>query len=245
MYENEVEEFINVCSKRGGARLGAGRPTVDTKEVKLRLSPADHELLKALGSSKFVHNLLDNIRSNKVSFFLQLDQLSEEQKEAFFNGFVEAGGPEEETDNPNPWGAPWNYEVEIPVTGATPEEWGRSWWLLNRQEVASLTPVYVFTEVGGTWEFDLMSAEAFCAQYKISTFNASRFQKGVDKVDGVTYFLDQKSAERFVRQVFAGKEEEEEFVELVQEGSLFPFYDKCSNKNRCFLNRSGTSSWVR
>lgn len=141
MSEKNVETRINVRPTRGGARPGAGRPTVDTKEVKLRLSPGDHELLKTLGSSRFVHDVLDGVRGNRVSFTLPLDKLTQEQEDAFYEGFVKAGGPEAVDDDTCPWGKPWFYEVDIEVTGATPAEWGASWWRKIRVEVAEQTTV--------------------------------------------------------------------------------------------------------
>ena len=45
--------------KRGGARLGAGRPRKNTREYKIRLTPEDHKKLRELGGSKWIRDQIE------------------------------------------------------------------------------------------------------------------------------------------------------------------------------------------
>lgn len=46
-------------SKRGGARPGAGRPRVNTREYKIRLSIEHHKKLRELGGSKWLREQIE------------------------------------------------------------------------------------------------------------------------------------------------------------------------------------------
>ena len=71
---------------------------------------------------------------------LNLKLLTEEQKDAFIEGWENAGGLTDDLETPNPWCAPWfwNDEIEIEVEGETPEEWGADWWRQNKAEIEAL-----------------------------------------------------------------------------------------------------------
>lgn len=61
---------------------------------------------------------------------VKMDSLTDAQKDAFVEGWKDAGGDTSDLDayNPCPWCCPWEYTDAIAVTGDTPEEWGASWW---------------------------------------------------------------------------------------------------------------------
>ena len=54
---------------RGGARVGAGRPSVGKKGITLRLTPQQHKKLIALGGSKWVVKRLDELDDKDVFVF--------------------------------------------------------------------------------------------------------------------------------------------------------------------------------
>lgn len=63
---------------------------------------------------------------------------SEEIKDAFIDGWVDAGGytGDMSEDNPVSWGCPWTCPGKICVdpTG-TPQDWGRAYWEACKEEV--------------------------------------------------------------------------------------------------------------
>lgn len=69
---------------------------------------------------------------------LNLATLTEEQKDAFVEGWKNAGGLTDDLETPNPWCAPWFWNDEIEVEGETPEEWGADWWRQNKAEIEVL-----------------------------------------------------------------------------------------------------------
>lgn len=72
---------------------------------------------------------------------IALDALTEEQQEAFVNGWEAAGGPVcVWDDSPCPWCAPWTWggSHEIETESDRPEDWGAQWWEENRAEVDAL-----------------------------------------------------------------------------------------------------------
>ena len=71
---------------------------------------------------------------------LNLKSLTEEQQDAFIEGWKKAGGytGDLETPNPYPWCCPWDYTDSIEVEGETPEEWGADWWRQNKAEIEAL-----------------------------------------------------------------------------------------------------------
>lgn len=68
---------------------------------------------------------------------LNLKSLTEEQQDAFIEGWKKAGGytGDLETPNPYPWCCPWDYTDSIEVEGETPEEWGADYWKQCEAEI--------------------------------------------------------------------------------------------------------------
>ena len=81
------------CCKgmHGGARLGAGRPRVDTKEAKVRLTPQECLALKDAGGSRWVRRQLQ-VMEEMAMMDLELAHYTEEEKKAFAQGWKAAGG---------------------------------------------------------------------------------------------------------------------------------------------------------
>lgn len=80
------------CCKgmHGGARLGAGRPRVDTKEAKVRLTPQECLALKEAGGSRWVRRQLQ-IMEEMAMMDLELAHYTEEEKKVFAQGWKAAG----------------------------------------------------------------------------------------------------------------------------------------------------------
>ena len=67
--------------------------------------------------------------------------LTDAQRDAFVAGWTAAGGYTDDAqgDNPSPWCAPWTHGIStITVSGATPEDWGASWWQACRAGIEQL-----------------------------------------------------------------------------------------------------------
>lgn len=62
--------------------------------------------------------------------------LTEEQRDAFIEGWKNAGGVMGD-QTPNPWCCPWYWTDEIEVEGETPYDWGASWWHTMRADVVA------------------------------------------------------------------------------------------------------------
>ena len=199
---------------RGGARSGAGRPRAGTREVTIRLSPTDHELLKQLGSSNFVRYALDAVRNKKMTIKLNLDKLTEEQKDAFTQAFINAGGPNDaEIEGlESPWCAPWYYESTIEVEGSTAAEWGASWWTQNRDEIDSLTPLFVLEKVVDDWTLNVTTVLEFRQANSIEDFQCWYRQEGT--LDNVKVFVEEEKAKDFI---FKNIENTDRQYELVQQ----------------------------
>ena len=61
--------------------------------------------------------------------YVDLQDLTDEQREAFVQGWKDAGGYMGDSDSPNPWCCPWYWgEDHTWFKGTTPEEWGAEWW---------------------------------------------------------------------------------------------------------------------
>lgn len=60
---------------------------------------------------------------------------SNEEKFRFMKGWVEAGGYYGDIEEQTPWCQPWTYSKSIELSGSTPEEWGKSWWQENANEI--------------------------------------------------------------------------------------------------------------
>lgn len=112
---------------RGGKREGAGRKPADTFDTKVRLTATQRETLKNLGGSAWLQKELD-----KMEGFRTVDtaDLSEEEQEAFIEGWESVGGYTDDLDeSPAPWCCPWYHgNTVITVKGSTPKEWGADWW---------------------------------------------------------------------------------------------------------------------
>lgn len=65
-------------------------------------------------------------------------RFTEEQRDAFYEAFVAAGGVDDAEGNPAPWGCPWMWQPTIEVDGETIEEQAASWFAQNRKEIESL-----------------------------------------------------------------------------------------------------------
>lgn len=89
------------CCKgmHGGARLGAGRPRVDTKEAKVRLTPQECLALKEAGGSRWVRRQLQ-VMEEMAMMDLELAHYTEEEKKAFAQGWKAAGGFLDDLGNP-------------------------------------------------------------------------------------------------------------------------------------------------
>lgn len=61
--------------------------------------------------------------------------LTEEQRDAFIEGWKKAGGFMGDLDTPHPWCCPWYWTDEIEVEGETPEEWGADYWKQCEAEI--------------------------------------------------------------------------------------------------------------
>ena len=119
---------------RGGKREGAGRKPADTFDTKVRLTATQRETLKNLGGSAWLQKELD-----KMEGFRTIDtaDLSEEEQEAFIEGWENVGGYTDDLDeSPAPWCCPWYHSnTVITVKGSTPQEWGADWWSQCRDEI--------------------------------------------------------------------------------------------------------------
>lgn len=72
--------------------------------------------------------------------------LTDEQKEAFIEGWKKAGGYVDAPDSPYPWCRPWEWTDEIEVEGDTLEEMGADWWRRSWVEIEALIEAWT-TEV--------------------------------------------------------------------------------------------------
>lgn len=119
---------------RGGKREGAGRKPADTLDTKVRLTATQRETLKNLGGSSWLQKELD-----KMEGFRTVDtaDLSEEEQEAFIEGWENVGGYTDDLDeSPAPWCCPWYHgNTVITVKGSTPKEWGADWWSQCKDEI--------------------------------------------------------------------------------------------------------------
>ena len=66
---------------------------------------------------------------------LNLAPLTEEQKDAFVEGWENAGGYMDYADSPYPWCAPWTSCDSIDVEGETLEEMGADYWRQCKPEI--------------------------------------------------------------------------------------------------------------
>lgn len=66
---------------------------------------------------------------------LNLATLTEEQQDAFIEGWKNAGGLTDDLETPNPWCAPWTSCDSIEVEGSTLEEMGADYWRQCKPEI--------------------------------------------------------------------------------------------------------------
>lgn len=69
---------------------------------------------------------------------LNLATLTEEQKDAFVEGWENAGGFMGDLETPHPWCCPWDWNDEIEVEGETLEEMGADYWRQCKDEIEAL-----------------------------------------------------------------------------------------------------------
>lgn len=122
---------------RGGKREGAGRPIEGTRNVTIRLKPEEQRELQLLGGSKWLREILEQIRDKKMTTTIDTTRFTEEEQDAFIEGWEEAGGVTDDAggENPCPWCCPWTYGETIEVTGTDVKDWGRQYWLQCKPEV--------------------------------------------------------------------------------------------------------------
>ena len=66
---------------------------------------------------------------------INIDKLSDKQKESFIEGWEAAGGYMGDIESPSPWCAPWTYCGILELKGNNAKEWGAYWWSLCEYEV--------------------------------------------------------------------------------------------------------------
>ena len=70
---------------------------------------------------------------------IHLDDLSEEQQEAFVRGWERAGGYVGDGESPSPWSCPWysGRSVVLQSCSDNPEDWGAQYWEAVKDEVSA------------------------------------------------------------------------------------------------------------
>ena len=122
----------------GGKRRGAGRKFSSTKSVIIRLSETQHQTLKDMGGSAWLQKLIDNFEGHKM---LDTMTLTEEQRQAFIEGWTAVGGYTDDLNGyiSSPWCCPWYHgNTKIEVEGDDPKSWGAQWWAQCKDEVEEL-----------------------------------------------------------------------------------------------------------
>lgn len=66
---------------------------------------------------------------------LDTTTMTEEQQEAFIEGWEVAGGYTGDMGFPDPWCAPWYTGEKIEVTGDNPKDWGSQYWEQCKDEI--------------------------------------------------------------------------------------------------------------
>lgn len=121
---------------RGGKREGAGRKTSDTYDIKVRLTATQHETLKNLGGSAWLQKELDSLEGHKI---IDTKELTEEQQQAFIEGWEAAGGYMDDLETSCPWCCPWYHGLtKLEVSGDNPRAWGAQWWSQCKDEIEEL-----------------------------------------------------------------------------------------------------------
>lgn len=123
---------------RGGKREGAGRPIEGTRNVTIRLTPEEQKELQLIGGSKWIRETLEQIREKKMTTTIDTTKFTEEEREAFIEGWEEAGGYMGDADSPAPWCCPWDGVELIEVTGVDIKGWGRQYWIACKPEIEQI-----------------------------------------------------------------------------------------------------------
>lgn len=121
----------------GGSRAGAGRKVAGTKSVVVRLTENQHRTFKNMGGSAWIQKLLNDLEGHKM---LDTRKLTEEQQQAFIEGWEAAGGYTNDLDeSPAPWCCPWYHgNPIIEVEGEDPHAWGAQWWSQCKDEIEQI-----------------------------------------------------------------------------------------------------------
>ena len=122
---------------RGGAREGAGRPASSRKYFKIRLTDEEMRMLRLMGGSKWIQDQIKAIGDKKMTTTIDTTRFTEEEQDAFIEGWEEAGGVTDDAggENPCPWCCPWDYGETIEVTGTDVKEWGGQYWQQCKPEI--------------------------------------------------------------------------------------------------------------
>lgn len=102
----------------------------------IALPKARYTLSTQAGKEEFFRDLA--AAENATTTKIDLAALTEEQKDAFIEGWKSAGGYMDDSDSPAPWCAPWITNDSIEVAGDTPEAWGADWWNQCKDEIEAL-----------------------------------------------------------------------------------------------------------
>ena len=117
----------------GGKRAGAGRKPAGTKAVLIRLTEEQHKTLRDMGGSAWIGKILNELKGHKM---LDTRTLTEEQQQAFIEGWEAAGGYTDDLGSPAPWCCPWHHGNSIiEVEGDDPRAWGAQWWAQCKDEI--------------------------------------------------------------------------------------------------------------
>ena len=124
-------DAFGVCQTPEKTKVWAKNPYREIEMPKAR-----YTLSTRAGKEEFFRDLAaaENGKPAKID----LIALTDEQKEAFIDGWKSAGGYMDDSDSPAPWCAPWLTNETIEVAGDTPEAWGADWWNQCKDEIAAL-----------------------------------------------------------------------------------------------------------
>lgn len=123
---------------RGGAREGAGRPASSRKYFKIRLTDEEMRMLRLMGGSKWIQDQIKAIGDKKMTTTIDTTRFTEEEQDAFIEGWEEAGGYMGDADSPAPWCCPWDGVELIEVTGVDIKGWGRQYWIACKPEIEQI-----------------------------------------------------------------------------------------------------------
>ena len=87
---------------RGGAREGAGRPACSRKYFMFRLTVEEMRMLRLMGGSKWIQDQIIAIGDKKMTTTIDTTRFTEEEQDAFIEGWEEAGGVTDDAGGENP-----------------------------------------------------------------------------------------------------------------------------------------------